>query len=188
MSYEHVSALIHTHLIRYATLEIADVYKLLHQATFGPGHAVTNKKIARDWLERDLERTAPRTDDPLVENIHPDGALVRLHLRPYVALGGGIKSLLDAFVRSAEQVTGDPVLMAQRWARFEQDCRANQFGADRWNLREIQFFGQAREQEKWPAVRHSPAYTTVYFPCYRVFTRAEAAALCRSLGTPFTPA
>ncbi len=188
MSHEHVSALIHTHLTRYPTLEIADVYKLLHQATFGPGHAVTNKKIAREWLERDLERKAPRADDPLVENIHPDGALVRLHLRPYVALGGNVKPLLEAFVRSADQVAGDPALMAQRWTGFEQDCRAGQFGADRWNLREMQLFGQAREHEKWPAVRHSPAYAMVYYPSYRVLTRAEAAALCRTLGQPFAPA
>ncbi len=188
MSHEHVSALIHTHLARYAALEIADVYKLLHQATFGPGHLITNKKIAREWLDHDLERSAPRTDDPLVENIHPEGALMRLHLRPYVALGGRVKPLLDAFVRSAEQVAGDPALMAQRWAWFEQDCRAGMFGPGRWDVRELELFGQVRHAEKWPAVHHSPAFVRAFYPSYRVLTRAEASSLCRALGQPFNPA
>src|SRR5512139_1780032 len=118
MSDEQLLDLIQTHIQRYPASEIMDVYKLLHQATFGPGHLIASKKNAREWLEREAELLTPSMRDPLVERIHPDGAIVRVHLRPYLAQGAKLKMLLDAFIRSAGQVPGDPELMARRWSFF----------------------------------------------------------------------
>lgn len=184
MSEERLVALIRTHLARYPQMQIADIYKLLHQAAFGPGHLVASKKTAREWLEHEAGRISPSAGEALLESAHPDAQIVRLHLRPYLAAGGGLKPLLEAFVRSAEQVRGDARQMAAWWQVFESLCAGGALCADMCQQREAALFGRARAQEGWPAVHHSPAYYAVYQPAYRVLTATEAEALCRKLGGP----
>lgn len=184
MSEERLVALIRTHLARYPLMQIADIYKLLHQAAFGPGHLIASKKAAREWLEHEAGRISPSAEGPLVENVHPGAQIVRLHLRPYLAAGGDLKPLLEAFTRSAEQVRGDARQMAAWWQVFESLCTERALCADVCEQREAALFGRARAQEAWPAVHHSPAYQAVYQPAYRVLTASEAEALCRKLGVP----
>jgi hypothetical protein len=158
-----------------------DVYKLLHQATFGPGHLIASKKEALEWLEHELDQQRPSLDEPFIESIHPDGLIVRLHLRPFLAHRGPVKLLLDAFVRSAGQIDGDAAIMAARWRTFESlRDYASQFPP-----REVELFGLVRERERWPAVHHSPVYNETYHPAYRVLTRSEAQLICEKLGVSF---
>lgn len=185
MSEERVAALIRAHLERYPEAQIADIYKLLHQGVFGPGHSIVSKKAAREWLEHEARQATPAADELLVESVHPEGQIVRLHLRPYLAHGGHLSPLLDAFVRSADQVQGDAHTMAQWWAVFESLCRSGELCGDVYEQREAVLFGRMRARENWPAVHHSPAYFCAYRPVYRVLTASEAEALCWRLKVPF---
>jgi hypothetical protein len=185
MSEDRVVALIQTHLARYPESEIADVYKLLHQAAFGPGHLIASKKTALEWLEQESGQVTPAPDMPLIESIHPDGAIVRLHLRPYLAHQGKPRLLLDALVRSAEQVHGDPGLLACWWHLFEMLCQTDAPHTEKFDRQEVTVFGRIRARDQWPAVHHSPAYFNAYHPVYRVLTRSEAEALCAKLRVPF---
>lgn len=178
MTDERIVPMIRAHLGRYPEAAIQDVYKLLHQATFGPGHAISSRKAAREWLEQESGQATPSTAEPLIESIHPEGALVRLNLRPYLAHDGKLKPLLDAFIRSAEQVAGDSPTMQRRWQAFEALCRAGGPDADRFDQWEVVLLGRIRAGEAWPAMAHSPAYVSAYDPKYRVLTRSEAEALC----------
>lgn len=187
MDENRLISLLDIHLARYPVMEIADVYKLLHQATYGPGHLVSNKKAAREWLEHDFEVMGPPGEDALVEHVHPAGAVVRLHLRPYAAYGGEVKKLVDAMVRSAEQVTGDPAQMAAWWDVFARRCEPEGPLAGQFPLHALELFGRVRAQELWPAVHHSPAYNREYRPSYRVLTEREAEALCAGLRVPYEP-
>lgn len=183
MSDEQIIALIQTHLARYPETEVADVYKLLHQATFGPGHLITNKKAAREFLEQECGQLTPEPDAQLIENAHPLGEIVRFHLRPYLAYRRRVDWLLDAFVRSAAQVNGEAAVMAARWQVFAQHITAGDLA--RFDPREVELFGQFRSGEGWPAVHHSPTYVSAYQPKYRVLTRDEAQRLCERLNAPF---
>ncbi len=185
MNDERLHALIQTHLLRYPRSEVMDVYKLLHQATFGPGHLIASKKNAREWLESECELLAPSSQEALVESAHPDGQIVRLHLRPYLAYGGKIKLLLDALIQSAEQVPGEPDTMARRWSEFESECQPGGRYTARFELQEVLLLGRIRRQERWAAIHHSPAYETAYKPHYRVLTRAEAEEVCAKIGQEF---
>ncbi len=188
MGDEQIAGLIRVHLGRYGEARMIDVYKLLHQATFGPGHLIANKKAAREYLEMEMGQLRPAAQ-PLVENVHPEGALVRLHLRPYLSYTTQAKPLLDALVRSAEATAGDPAalaaLMAARWAMFAVLVSADPALAERFDRREIQLWGTARERESWPACSHSPEFNAAYKPHYRVLTAGEAEALCQRIGAPF---
>lgn len=185
MNEDPIAPVIETHLVRYPAAGILDVYKLLHQGVFGIGHLIASKKAAREWLEHEFSQNNPAPDEALVENIHPEGALVRLHLRPYLALTRAVTPLLDAMVRAAQQVQGDPDMLARRWAWFEMACQPDRVYAGRFEAREVRLFGQVRAAESWPAVHHSPDYLDAYRPAYRVLTRSEAEALCVRLRTAF---
>lgn len=185
MGDDRLAALIQAQIARYPASGMVDIYKLLHQATFGPGHAVASKKAAREWLEQEAKQAGQPLEEPLVESVHPEGHIVRVHLRPYLGQGGQLKWLLDAFVRSAEAISGDPALMAARWRAFLELCQGEGPLAGEFPLRQMELFGAARAAEHWPAVQHSPAYNAVYRPRYRVLVAGEASALCERLGVPF---
>jgi hypothetical protein len=185
MSDERVTTLVRVHVARYPASGLLDVYKLLHQATFGPGHLIPNKRAAREWLEQESTLLTPAFSEPLVESIHPENEIVRLHLRPYLARRGKLKLLVEAFVHTADVVEGDPQVMAARWRLFEMLCQPGGLFADRFALREARLLGMIRAKELWPAVHHSPDYQSAYQPAYRVLSRPEAESLCGKIGAPF---
>jgi hypothetical protein len=182
---QQVVALIETHLARYPMAQAGDIYKLLHQATFGPGHAIASRKVTRDWIEREMETLAPARDEAMLENAHPAREIVRLHLRPFMSYEGTPKMLVDAMVSSAKLVTGTIEQMVVRWAWFEASCQPGADFADRFALRGVQLLGRVRASEGWPAMHHSPTYHEAYRPAYRVLAASEAARLCDALGAPF---
>jgi hypothetical protein len=180
MAGERVAALINTHVQRYPEIDTLDIYKLLHQAVFGPGHAITGEKAhksAREWLERESELLKPATVEPLIESIHPDGAVVRVHLRPYLAARGKLNKLLEGFLESSRLVVGDPATMAAWWAIFQE--MVNGPLSQRFNARTVFLEGQTRARENWPASHHSPRFDRAYQPAYRVLAYPVAEALLR---------
>jgi hypothetical protein len=188
MDDDAVITLILRHLRRYPESDFHDVYKLLHQAAFGPGHAIKDKRKAHEWIERDLDTPAPSFNEPLVEVIHPAGEMVRLHLRPYAAQGGNLHRLRDAFVASAEATADNPDLMARWWAALcEWAVAGNAPRADGFDTREMDLFGRACGERGWPADRHSDVYRSAYAPAYRVLTADQAQALCQREKLAFEP-
>ncbi len=141
--------IITTHVQRYPEIDVLDVYKLLHQAVFGPGSVIKSQKAAREWLERESEILQPVAAEPLLESVHPEGSIVRLHLRPYLVLNGKLNKLLDTFVQSSKAVNG------------------------------INMTGRTRASQNWPASQHSPNYDFAYKPAYRVLTRTLAESLLK---------
>jgi hypothetical protein len=177
MTSEKVEALIERHVQRYAEIDILDIYKLLHQAIFGPGHPITNRKAAEEWLERQSEILQPAPDQPLLESIHPDDAVLRLHLRPYLKLNGSLKKLLDASIESSKAIIGDLETMASWWEVFQHMTDADGSFANRFDARTVRLIGRNCANESWPASHHSPAYDFAYKPVYRVLSRSIAEKL-----------
>ncbi len=185
-----VSALIHTHIQRYPEMEILDVYKLLHQAVFGPGHALTTKKSAqgaREWIERECEILQPHAGDPLVEQIHPDRAVVRVHLRPYLTAKGKLDKLADGLIESSRIIIGDEQTMAAWWAIFEAMIgEADAPLGQRFDARLVALEGKTRANDHWPASHHSPRFEYLYRPAYRVLAYPVAEQLLRQQRIAFT--
>ncbi|HVO42602.1 MAG TPA: hypothetical protein VMT34_08265 [Aggregatilineales bacterium] len=182
---EPIAALIDAHLDRYPRLEVMDLYKLLHQAVFGPGHSILNAKSAREWLDRESEQVIPNADELLTESIHPDGAMVRIHLRPYLAQHGDLNDLLDGYIQSSKVVAGDLTTMAAWWGIAQNLTAPAAPLADRFDHRTVLLMGRTRASEQWPAGHHSPAYEQHYKPYYRVLTRSIAEALLKDQHIPF---
>lgn len=156
------------HLARHPAMCAEDVYKLAHQATFGPAHFITDAAAARAYLLEELAKVSGGGDEPLFEALAVDPPLVRVNLRPFKARGGDPEKLLEALVSTANGVKGDPAAMRERLATAVETLAAHGRKAEADRLR-----GLAAEMEAkgFPALHHSPAYTEAYRPAYRVVHR-----------------
>ena len=160
------------HTARYPEMEPDDLYKLLHQAALGSEHAVGDRGAARLWLSREIESLHPSdsetSGEPLTEPLSPDGRIVRVNLRPFLARGGDPEALLDAFVRTGEQYRGDK-------ATLDHYCQiAIQLASERrlpFSPTELEARFAELEGQGYPAVHHTSRYNDAYRPAYRVVLR-----------------
>ena len=156
------------HLARYPAMQLEDVYKLAHQACLGSEHAVPDRAHAERWLERELAQLGDGPPEPTIDPIAPDGRIVRVHLRPFLAGGGDVAKLLEAFVRTANEFRGSSEWLVSCWAGVEAMVAAGVLpfaGAD------ARAFGRRMAAAGYPAVHHSAAYAAAYRPAYRVVAR-----------------
>ena len=154
------------HNARYPAWQVEDVYKLLHQASFGSEHAVADEARARRWLEEELAGLASvGGPEALLEPIAPGGAVLRVHLRAYAARGLAAELLLDAFLRTARDFRGSAVLLEESWGAALMLAEEGRLPFDAGALRE---WGERMRGAGYPAVHHSQAYVRAYQPAYRV--------------------
>lgn len=151
--------------MRHPLMEPQDLYKLLHQAAMGSAHAIEDTVGVRLWMERELTTMGDRPIDPLVDSISPDGSVVLVNLRPWVAAGRSTDSLLTSFVRSAAAIRQDTAKLARYLEVADSMAKEGglPFGAVAWRDLVV---GQRRGG--YPAVHHSPSYEVAYHPAYRV--------------------
>jgi len=178
-------ALIAAHIQRYPVLEVTDIYKLLHQSAFGAGYRVPSRKHAREWLDHEAGIADEPPATALLESVHPEEAFVRLHLTPYLAQGGNLAGLLDAYIRSSEHESGSAAAMDARWSVFEAMVQADPAWQRLFSLRQIGMLRAAHRTDDWAAVHHSPAFIQTYRPTYRILSVDEARTVCRESGVPF---
>lgn len=153
-----LESVVRIHLVRYPEMQIQDVYKLIHQATMGSEHAVTDPESARLWLERELADMGDGIPEPLLDPISADGQIARVHLRPYFAQGGDTQKLLSAFIHTANEFHGDKAVLEQEW---DAATRMEIFPPA-----EMDDFIQ--KLQGFPAVHHSAIFVQRYRPAYRV--------------------
>ncbi|MCX6100581.1 MAG: hypothetical protein NTV92_04025 [Candidatus Bipolaricaulota bacterium] len=156
------------HARRYPHWELGDVYKLVHQGALGREHAVSDGARARTWLVRELAELGPGPDEPLVDPISPDGAIVRVHLRPYVRLGLEPEQLLQAFLRTAREFRGSPGEVERG---LMEAARLAREGLLAFHEADVLGFVARMEAGGLPATRHSAAFGAEYRPAYRVVAR-----------------
>jgi len=162
------------HLEGHPHARAEDLYKFLHQAVYGPGHAIPNRRAAAEYLERELETPGPPLEgEGSCEMLGGEPALVRVNLRPYVAAGGKTELLLDAFVASANEDRGSTQRMqiVLRLAVSWLKC------ASRPDLsQELDALVAEVADKGYPAIHHSDDYREIYRPAYRVVTAGAAEA------------
>ena len=168
-------------------LQAQDIYKLVYQGVFGPGHIISSAAAARRALTGEIaalevkgQKSKVRRQEAveeLIEPIDPGGELVRVNLRPLVAAkcrmqiaeckmqnAGG---LAEALVESARRVKGDPEQMRRRLSAAVRWCRKNLPS----QVTELERITAEAREAGFPAFHHSPAYARAYQPAYRVIRR-----------------
>ena len=160
-----VNQLLSAHLERYPAMQLDDIYKLLHQAALGPGHAVDNPAAARKRLDEEIAALGDGATEPKQDVISPDGRLGRVHLRAFLDAGGSADALHRAFVETANTYPASP----DKLAKF-CDCLGDlaAAGGIPYAREEVlAYFGRIA-QDGYPAIHHSEKFRRAYQPAYRV--------------------
>ncbi len=152
-------------LARYPAMQAEDVYKLAHQATFGPAHLIVDAAAARGYLLSELAGVAADSSEPLVETLSVEPPLVRVNLRPFKARGADPEALVAALVRTASDVAGDPAALRARLEVAVEVLGARGKAAEAGRLKTL---AAELEAQGFPAVHHSRVYSEAYRPAYRV--------------------
>ena len=157
---------------RYPDLAPADLFKALHQRTFGCGHFVSSSDKGLAYLKTEAE--ACPTVDP-VELL--GGGWCRIHLSALTAYGLSPETLYRLFVRSAEQTPAgqslqeglDTLLRLAQDGQIPFSAESVSLGISEWRL------------QGFTARHHSEGFRQAYHPAYRVI-RSEYAELLPLLG------
>jgi len=160
-----VQQLLSAHLARYPAMQLEDIYKLLHQAALGPGHAVDNPAAARKRLDEEIAGLGAAPAELLQDVISPEGRLGRVHLRAYLAAGGSPDALLRAFVETANSYPASRDKLAKFCGCLGDLAAAGGIPFAREEV--LAYFGKI-VQDNYPAVHHSEAFRKAYHPAYRV--------------------
>jgi hypothetical protein len=152
--------------------EAVDLYKFVHEAMFGPGHAISDPAQAADALKAELATLGPpTTGESWCDTLGGDPFLVRVNLRPFVANGFDSQALLDSFVATAGAVRPDPQQMGvalELVVRWLESVKREDLA------RELERLAREMEKQGYPAAHHSAAYQQAYRPAYRVIEASIA--------------
>jgi hypothetical protein len=158
-----IEVILRAHIARYPAMQIQDVYKLLQQAALGSEHAISSAVGARQWLLQELAEMGTRPEEAMIDPISADGQIVRVHLRPFVAQGRDPETLLNAFLRTAQEFRGDPKILNNYWHAAQSTQHFPQTA--------MHAFIESMQARAYPAVHHTPEYERLYRPAYRVVWR-----------------
>lgn len=150
---------------------IEDLYKLVHQAFQGPGHAIPTREAAAASLAREWSGLGPgRPDERMIEVLVREAPFVRVHLRPFRDRGGRMEDVLAAFLRSA-RVAPDPASFRRVWAELGEWLAG---GGSHLNAAAHRDLDARARDLGYPAIHHSQTYLRATDPAYRVVARGEA--------------
>jgi hypothetical protein len=162
------SQIIQEQLSRHPLMQERDIYKLLHQAAMGSEHSVNDETSARLWLLEEIAQIGNSPADPLWEEISPDGQVLRVNLRPFLEKGFDPESLLQAFLRTANEYQRDEQRL-RCYSGWTQELIYE--GMIPLLLSGFSEFIEEMRQLGFPAVHHSLVYEQTYRPAYRVVVR-----------------
>jgi len=160
-----IEDLIKNQFALYPKMEARDLYKFLHQAAMGSEHAVKDTNAVKTWMTKEVAGLDTTVTNELIEQLSPDGNLVRVNLRPYLKAGDNPDELLNAFISTANKFSGSTSTLAEyigdakkMIARKEIPIAENIFSS----------LTEELERNGFPAIHHSLIYEKLYKPAYRV--------------------
>lgn len=157
--------IIQTQLQRYPAMQIEDLYKLVFQTAMGNEHLMADSAMVHDYLIKELEDIQASSAEPLLEEISPDGEVMRLNLRPFKARQGDHRALFQGMMQTSRAFKKSPQRLEQYLNYLEKMADSGAMAFDATAMKT--FFDEMRNKE-FPAVHHSTAYEEKYAPAYRV--------------------
>ena len=147
---------------------VQDMYKFIHQSSMGPGHWKMDFEMAIRYLNSEIQLLSKDSAQPLCQFLSPDSELIRINLRPYLAMHGNIDSLAEAFVRTSNEFHQSETALENNLTVLLQAVKEQKlpFDADT-----VQTYIRRMRSDRYPAVHHSPMYEKKYGPAYRVVFR-----------------
>ncbi|MGQ9678185.1 MAG: hypothetical protein ACUVUD_02765 [bacterium] len=156
----HLFNILSWHLSRYPLLKAEDIYKLIYQGVFGPGHILADLNQEKKNFSRELLLAQDSKPSGEWEPIDPNELLIRVNLAPLTRLGTKAEQLFQAVIDTARTFTPRPQHLPLRLNAALKWCQVNLPG----EVEKLKFI--AAHPQHPP--RHSPTYLENYRPAYRV--------------------
>lgn len=166
--------LITAQLQRYPAMQVQDLYKLVYQAAMGNEHLMADSAMVHNYLIQELESVRADSAEPLLEEISPDGAVVRLNLRPFKTRNGDHHALFRAMMQTARTFQQSQESLEQHLSDLEQMAGS---GAIPFDANAVKSYFREMREKGYPAVHHSAAYKEKYSPAYRVMLKKHVPSL-----------
>ncbi len=144
---------------------VQDFYKFLFQAALGCEHAVSDPQFTFGHLQKEVLELQPDYKEPLIEQLAPDGSLIRVNLRPYSAKGGSLEILNKKFFLTSSEFKGSLTSLELYWQKFRQFATKHIGSIISEDLDD---FWEEMKLKDFPALHHSSTYKECNKPAYRV--------------------
>ncbi len=130
------------------------------------GHIITEKAKEYLWEEAGRIPLEDYPDRPLIEPVSPDGAMVRVNLRPFLRRNLSLDGLFRVMTASAE-MTGNDEKFMELWRVFVGLVEAGEIRMGLEGIKEIQ--DSITKNGIKPMHLTEPS-RQAYYPAYRVVT------------------
>jgi len=155
-----LSEILNWHYRCYPLLQAEDIYKLIFQGVFGPGHLGAELNELRNQLVKEIAGLKSCFEIEIIEPVDPEGQLVRVNLLGVVNSQAAQERLLQGVIKTCQEFVPEPGLMATRLELAVDWCQKNLPSQAEKLLR--------LSQVRPAAPVHSEIYRRVYRPAYRV--------------------
>ena len=151
------------HYKAYPEMQLCDIFKFIHQSSFGCEHSVSSYESASERIKEEYKNVCPQ-NMPLVEKL--DGNYCRVHLS---VLNGGMdaETLARLFFMSAKKEKAGESALKEKLSclRCLIDEKLLPFGKEEFERESCRW-----ESENFAALHHSERFRTAYKPAYRVIS------------------
>lgn len=165
-----IRAVVEKQMNDYPASTLSDIYKSFFQDRFGPGHMVTDRKVAERYLRNELVFSRSKRPAPYYEPAGLGDNFYRVSLAVITDSIVPFDTYFDAFMRSVQDVK--PVEVAQwreEWMRIVTVVADMNLGLPDFSEDSLSVMSHlARGQYAW---HHSRAYNRLYHPHYRLIRR-----------------
>lgn len=162
----------------HKSLTVTDVIKQCYQAAYGAEHMLTDRDVAKQYLEREFEAT-PAEDVPICEHISDD--ICRVNIAAWKHQGLPIDDLFELFAASAyprengKEMLESFLCEAEEFTLHRERPETRTHGSKALSFDRINSFpknaGEMIEEYRragMPPIHHSDAYREAEHPAYRV--------------------
>jgi len=147
----------------YPKSQLQDLFKLLHQSEFGPGHLIADTEENFKRLITEFEELRETTKEHVIDVLQP--YLCRLHLQVLNQSSLSIRTLQRFFELSAAEEQGDVGKYYEKIEALRELCAAGDLP---FNVEAVDQFKARIDMSPMRPIRHSETYRSAYAPAYRV--------------------
>lgn len=169
VDHDAVRAAVSTQMKSYPESRLPDLYKSFFQDRFGPGHIISDRQSALDYILSELA-SADTLMGPATEPCGWQGNFVRVNLSVIADWQTSAEALTDALMASAKEVAPEDIERWKiEWAEIESIIEKSypdipDLAADKTKIAQLLSSGQY-------AYHHSAAYNAAYHPHYRIIAK-----------------
>ncbi|MEO0068082.1 MAG: hypothetical protein ABIK23_02990 [candidate division WOR-3 bacterium] len=155
-----LNEILNWHLSHYPLLQAEDIYKLLYQSVYGPGHLLTLPGEIKERLEQEIARVRFNSRVPETEPLDPEGLLIRVNLAPIAHSQEKQRLLLEALIQTCRTFLPKPELLPARIGIALNWCQEHM-------PIQVERLNPLLQNQPSPP-QHSEVYLKNYCPAYRV--------------------